>query len=1677
MDEADSAADAGVGAQALLGLAAGKNVRLPSLAVLSETSSRHVQPETEAPNVAPLQLPAVSTCQSLLYAQHSSVSSQPPQLQTHTQPQQQPQSEVHSREQIQRNETKIPAISQPSVSETTTEGGINGATPDVPTSATPDISVAQGQGSIPHLASISEWAPPRAHAQLPAVGAFPTINRRQLPSPPPAESSMSLSSSQLQGEVTHPGHWANAPLHALPPQTPGLPSHYQGTPTLQHEWSSPVSLVYPYAASPASSIQTQVPTYYYPPTNSPHYLQPSAQLPQLQPQHGSLPIGRYSIAAHTTEQGSVLRPPLPSPIDHRPMADPLGAQGAMPQPPSHHARLPPLANEDRKEAAPMSRTTFSPSAGVSALLCASRMDSSPEPLAHQTTVKSSPGRVSGTPRKSVFVGSDSGRGLVDLMNPTDTMTCTDQPENAVAEPVGTGKRTTPTCPSDSTRDRTNYDEGGRHPQSPCEVESGNDALTDPRKVDVTQMGSNASLSGFQRTGGGVEGGSGNAVSDMQQTARTSVKRAHELLGDVGRSSAKPEATVKDEARNVAEHVDNATEKQTMSATTDAQSEQAKQSPKFVKRKSEGNTADQAIKTQRSQSDGISDPPASTDGAESEKSGDSEVTRCPCGSTADSGTMIACDQCNTWQHRICMGFRRKSDVPNLYYCNVCRPEEMRPNCVAHPKYKERQMARERENKEKGKDFESMLVAVKPLELRKQFALDIRAKRGGSRPFVSEEVFHRYAHLYRTQFSKDRQSVIEGLVVLTDLSRTDVSDRLELAIRRNRESSVGSADGLDTTSAEGAEQRRTPQGTAITAQSMPSQETNGSHAHSRNAAQKRSRPHSLGIDTSLDAGELTRVGMLSASQSLDKDAMALDVGNGRSLSREERKMQQVMNLFARLEERERDRKKQRVEANGSPRVASLPSPKPNGVAPTTRVVSSPKSPSRVVKQSESPDQPRGRTSVSPSSDRPKHISGAASPKSEIPVPTAASSANGKRERQRGDRKENRRREARSLSASAGSAASRRNGIMARRKEGELVSSALQPERGTKADSVGSRKDLDRSSHVRGTVPGPSVLGSALVPSTRRSALDRDMEQKEANEILLRKSQCGRRSNKKAWLLHGEASSNSATVYCIAKRPPRYPLRKRVLRDSVLMQIGEDPISVAGDASNSAVIRSSDERECQQSPGQVPKSPVGTPKKGQLLSVSMVVVSEREQLPDGGEQLERPRLVEPVMNASGEAAPPSNGMGGRKERIDFCLKKRIYMLNPKRRSRVTDGKTSTGDSENSNATPSVAPGEGAQRTPASRPLALRSAPISSSPEPSSPGSHNSRSPIGSEREQPPMNDQGDAHIQTEPPVALKKRILKCSNTDGRVSPSRLDAEKVAPEQDGEQRLVDGDAQRAESTNLTKVEALRRSGPLRGERELLQPSQKEHPTRTLTACEQQSASGSRSEHISQAPAIRSSGVTWDPQLRSDSDAPEKKSPQADEKTPKQSAGVKSHSGELPLALPASEEGTASNVLQQRLQVFLNRSTTTKEAASTNTALGAPAHYGSFAAPDGSPSANGKRHMSKYSEGGGVGGQWRSTVKGVTAKRIHGPSGLGAASPSGSFHVSKLGFDRGAARGGGKLSMSGGKMGYSGSDDKGFATPWRNYRQQNGWSGSGGGNKHSAYSTLPSSAPDRGGGRRRPYG
>ncbi|MBE3110824.1 MAG: hypothetical protein IMZ46_09995 [Acidobacteria bacterium] len=58
--------------------------------------------------------------------------------------------------------------------------------------------------------------------------------------------------------------------------------------------------------------------------------------------------------------------------------------------------------------------------------------------------------------------------------------------------------------------------------------------------------------------------------------------------------------------------------------------------------------------------------------------DDEHIRCVCGADEqdeDSGeAWIACDTCGAWQHNVCMGMSVfTEDVPDMYYCELCKPE--------------------------------------------------------------------------------------------------------------------------------------------------------------------------------------------------------------------------------------------------------------------------------------------------------------------------------------------------------------------------------------------------------------------------------------------------------------------------------------------------------------------------------------------------------------------------------------------------------------------------------------------------------------------------------------------------------------------------------------------------------------------------------------------------------------------------------------------------------------------------------------------------------------------------------------------------------------------------------------------------------------------------------------------
>ncbi|KAL1924405.1 uncharacterized protein VTP21DRAFT_7440 [Calcarisporiella thermophila] len=59
--------------------------------------------------------------------------------------------------------------------------------------------------------------------------------------------------------------------------------------------------------------------------------------------------------------------------------------------------------------------------------------------------------------------------------------------------------------------------------------------------------------------------------------------------------------------------------------------------------------------------------------EEEDSDDGGQTRCVCGEAHHDGIMIQCEECKVWQHCICVGIVSEKGIPDLYYCEVCKPE--------------------------------------------------------------------------------------------------------------------------------------------------------------------------------------------------------------------------------------------------------------------------------------------------------------------------------------------------------------------------------------------------------------------------------------------------------------------------------------------------------------------------------------------------------------------------------------------------------------------------------------------------------------------------------------------------------------------------------------------------------------------------------------------------------------------------------------------------------------------------------------------------------------------------------------------------------------------------------------------------------------------------------------------
>lgn len=619
--------------------------------------------------------------------------------------------------------------------------------------------------------------------------------------------------------------------------------------------------------------------------------------------------------------------------------------------------------------------------------------------------------------------------------------------------------------------------------------------------------------------------------------------------------------------------------------------------------------------------------------------ESEETRCPCRKNINSGTMIACDGCNTWQHIKCMGFRRRLEAPEEYYCHICRPEEMRPTCIAHPQYRERN-GKDRDAKESRREFNSLLSSVKPLELRKIFSGDLKQKKSVLKA-GKDYIVQKYANILKTSFPKYRSAIVDGLTILLDVPRTDVVEKLDFAIRKMRQhSSERSDEGTDKTKYENS----------LHDMSLPDLSARAHVSHRTGV--KRHRQNSL--SDQLDTGGISKSDLTSQTE-LPEDTELGKYSNTRGLTREERKLQAEMRLFKRIEEREREKKRLRTgEFSYSPRAGNLPRPK----TPRSNSTPRPLSPSPPTSNGREGDDTKARDanvrkSHSIEDDLSEDIDSDGSPTTKAydqneqidstdklsqvedgknlhrSVPQTWKSESDstrdctKRERQKSDRQITKRREPVESShvhwfPKQKSILQRNRSVDSKRRRA-ISKDARCATKETKRDPA-----LDLVVHV----VGPSVLGSKLIPKSRVSALLRDEIADSDNPSLQN------RETRHSHLLKKNTEIRSEYLPWEEKLAGACPAKKRhcMLKEHDNSNDCNNLNEVADKAQG--------------------VSPIG---------VSMVVVSEKKQLPYKGEKLEA------QFSISTEKEQKSNHGNWK----TFSFKKRILSMSSKaqRKEVMTD------------------------------------------------------------------------------------------------------------------------------------------------------------------------------------------------------------------------------------------------------------------------------------------------------------------------------------------------------------------------------------------------------------------------
>lgn len=631
-------------------------------------------------------------------------------------------------------------------------------------------------------------------------------------------------------------------------------------------------------------------------------------------------------------------------------------------------------------------------------------------------------------------------------------------------------------------------------------------------------------------------------------------------------------------------------------------------------------------------------PSSVEPDAEEDSSDSEETRCPCGSSASAGFMVACDECNTWQHSRCMGFRRRTDVPDKYYCHVCRPEEMRVNCIAHPKYRERS-GKDREGRESKRDIEPLLAHVKPVELRRMFVADYRHRKSLLKS-GKEHVIIKYSALMKNHFPKHRQGVVDGLAVLVDMSPADVSDRLDSALRRSRQDAGGKQeDAAEKKRSNGDSTQDGSSGDAISRVHIPVR-----------SGAKRQRPASVSNESF--EGVAPSRGDSSSHIEAPGEVEMNDYAGSRGMSREDRKLREAMKLFARMEEREKERKRPRIDLN-SPRSGHHSRPKTPRSSSNVRIIS-PRPPGtprrhtdtdgikgksdveRGIFSSDMARQQRWDAGESPGSEtiakeerpktpevREKYENGKLSHKSvSLPVkpeseqPREAS----RRERHKGDRQAVRRKE--SWDGTNLTGHRRERSILDRNRSHESKRRRIMGKDGHSRSS----KDWTKRNVVLDptlVVPGPSVLGSRNIPREKLSTLQRELCEADDGLEERQREQKSFAIVKKNSAFRKEQDARNAVM---TEAPPMRKRYRTLLGEDMEDFISDEPASAQVDSGEPSVD-----------------------VKHSTLSVSMVVVSEKGSLPDNGEKLESSRLVLSEEDVKVKRMVVKS----------FCLKKRSVML----------------------------------------------------------------------------------------------------------------------------------------------------------------------------------------------------------------------------------------------------------------------------------------------------------------------------------------------------------------------------------------------------------------------------------